>query len=272
MLTDACALIDSHCHPHFPPLGEDIAGVVAAMREHGVVHALAVATCLAEVNTVKRLVTKYGDFFSTACGVHPTTDKNERVSVDDLVRLCVDESVLAIGETGLDFFRDEVPEAVQRERFAVHIAAARELHKPLIIHTRDSLDSVLDMLRAEKADEVGGVLHCYTGDVDGARRGLDVNFMVSFSGIASFKKAEQLREVARYIPASRYLIETDAPYLAPTPYRGKTNTPGYVRFVAAAVAAARGYSEAQVAAETTANFRQLFNVRSFGGLPFCAKI
>ena len=143
-------------------------------------------------------------------------------------------------------------------RFAAHIAAARRLQKPLIIHTRDSMAATLDMLKAENAKEVGGVLHCYTGDTDGVRAALDINFIVSFTGIISFKKSDNMREVAKLVPADGYMVETDAPYLAPVPQRGKTNTPAYVRHVAEALAVARKTSLEQIAHETTQTFNRLF--------------
>lgn len=253
---DAGHLVDSHCHPHFPPLGEDADKVVETMRAHGVFRALAIATTLGEAATVSRLAAAYPGVFYAACGIHPTTDEDADAAT--LTQLCADKSVLAVGETGLDFFRDGVPAATQRRRFAAHIAAAVALNKPLVIHTRDSLDATLDMLRSEDAGRAGGVLHCYTGDMDGVRRALDINFMVSFSGIVAFKNAHTLREVARFVPSAHYLVETDAPYLAPPPHRGKINQPGYVRYVAAAVAQARNCPETQIAAETTANFNRLF--------------
>ena len=256
MNTNSCALIDSHCHPHFPPLGDDIAAVLEDMRTHHVAAALAVATCADEVATVKSLAANHPGVFYAACGVHPTTD--EDADAKTLAQWCDDDIVLAVGETGLDFFRREVDEERQRRRFSAHIEAARRIGKPLIIHTRDSIDATLEMLEQENAADIGGVLHCFTGDARQMRRALAINFYVSFSGIVSFKNAGDLRDVLKQTPPQYYLVETDSPYLAPTPHRGKTNTPGFVRHVAAAAAQARNCSEEQVAAETTGNFNRLF--------------
>lgn len=258
MTTEAYSLIDSHCHPHFPPLGADLTAVRTTMDEHRVSGALAVATTSLEWPVVKRLAQDYKGLFYAACGVHPLSGANEPDDEQALTAACDDPQVLAVGETGLDFFHRQDTEAMQRRRFAAHIAAARRLKKPLIIHTRDSLAATLDMLIAENARDVGGVLHCFTGDAKDARAGLNLNFVVSFSGIVTFKKSEAMRAAAAAVPADGYMIETDAPYLAPAPHRGKTNTPGYVRYVAETLAAVRGQSPAQVAAETTATFNRLF--------------
>jgi TatD DNase family protein len=227
------------------------------MREHEVSAALAVATTHMEMEAVRGLAKQYPGIFYAACGVHPLSNDTEDDSEAALVQACGGD-VLAVGETGLDFFRGQETEAMQRRRFAAHIAAARKLQKPLIIHTRDSQDAVLDMLRAENARDVGGVLHCFTGDAKQARAGLDINFVVSFSGIVTFKKSIAMRDVARLMPADGYLVETDSPYLAPVPYRGKTNTPAYVRYVAETIATVRGQTLAQTAAETSATFNRIF--------------
>lgn len=249
-------LIDSHCHPHFPPLGADPAAVVAEMDAQQVAAALAVATTQQEWTTVCQLAAHYPARFFAALGIHPTTD--EPLDEDALHTAAQNPAVLAIGETGLDFYRNTVDEAQQRRQFAAHIRVARAVKKPLIIHTRDSLDAVLDVLQKENAQDIGGVLHCWTGDAQGVAAAVAINFCVSFTGIVSFKNAEVLRAVVRTTPADAYMVETDAPYLAPVPQRGKTNTPGYVRYVAQAVAAARNTTTAQVAAETTATFHRLF--------------
>ena len=251
-------LIDSHCHPHFLPLGDSVETVLADMTAAGVQAALAVATSEQEAQEVLALCKKYPERFFAACGIHPLSDDDEKDDDEAVIKLCADEKVLAVGETGLDFFRAGDSKAAQRRRFAAHIAAARRLQKPLIIHTRDSIAAVLDMLRAENASEVGGVLHCYTGGTEGAKAALDINFIVSFTGIISFKKSDDMRAVAKFVPADGYMVETDAPYLAPVPHRGKTNTPAYVRHVAEATAAARGVSLSQVAIETTQTFNRLF--------------
>ena len=259
MPIDECALIDSHCHPHFPPLADDIAALRAQMAEHNVATAVAVATKRAEFPVVCQLAADYPGEFYAACGVHPKTD--EDISASALAEVCAPPAVLAVGETGLDYSARDgecIPRATQQRRFAEHIEAARLAGKPLIIHTRDSLDDTLALLAECRGGEIGGVFHCYTGDINGARRILDLNFHLSFTGIVSFKNAAVAREAAGYVPADRYMVETDSPYLAPVPYRGKVNTPGYVRYVAGALAALRGCSEAQIAAESGATFRCLF--------------
>ncbi len=259
MTTAEYSLTDSHCHPHFPPLGEDIAAVCDDMRKNNVGRALAVATCGAEWTTVQNLAREHKDMFFAACGVHPLSSEDETDDESALINACDLEEVLAVGETGLDFFRGKDTETMQRQRFAAHIAVARRLKKPLIIHTRDSLKEVMDMLRAENARDAGGVLHCFTGESKDVSAALDINFVVSFSGIVTFKKSEDMRAIAAKVPSDGYMIETDAPYLAPTPYRGKTNTPGYVRHVAEVVSAARRQTPAQTAAETNAVFDRLFS-------------
>ena len=254
-----CSWIDSHCHPHFPPHGDDVAATVATMREHNVYSALAVATCRAEWKKVLHLARDNAGVFYAALGIHPLAEDDEPISESELIHACEDSSVLAIGETGLDFFRGKESEKIQRERFAAHIAAAKQLRKPLIIHTRDSIAETLNMLRAENARDAGGVMHCFTGDAQEMKRAADLNFVVSFSGIITFKKSDAMRAVAKAAPADGYMAETDAPYLSPVPHRGKPNTPGYVCHVGECIAAARGISAMQAAAETSATFRRLFH-------------
>lgn len=238
----------------------------ADMENNGVTAALAVATNRGEWETVKRLATDHPGAFFAACGVHPLAEfsDSDGDGEDDLVQACDAPEALAVGETGLDFFRGRETEAAQRRRFAAHIAAAKRLRKPLIIHVRDSMDETMDMLRSENARDAGGVLHCFTGGEEDIKAARDINFIVSFSGIITFKKSDAMRAACAAAPADGYLVETDAPYLAPEPHRGKTNTPGYVRYVAEAVAAARGQSLEQTAAETSANFRALFRPPAAG--------
>ena len=250
-----CALVDSHCHPHFPQFSGNIAAVRAGMREHNVAAALAIATTSAEFSTVKQLAADYPSEFYAACGIHP--NNSEDISAEALQAACADETVIAVGETGLDYHHEGDRDS-QRHRFVLHIEAARALGKPLIIHTRNSLDDTLAVLAGCDVGEIGGVFHCYAGDVDGARRILDLGFCLSFTGIVSFKNAAAVRAAAAYVPSDRYMVETDAPYLAPVPHRGKCNTPGYVRYVAQAMAAARNSDEAQVARESSATFVRLF--------------
>lgn len=257
MTTAAYSWIDSHCHPHFSQLG-DFAEVRAAMHENNVAAALAVAIGGDEWTKVRLLARENPGVIYAACGVHPLAAADETDDETTLIRACDHAEVLAVGETGLDFFRGKDSEKMQRQRFAAHIAAARHLRKPLIIHTRDSQAETLEMLRAENARDAGGVLHCFTGGEEEMRAALDLNFIVSFSGILTFKKSDALRAVAAATPADSYMVETDAPYLSPAPHRGKTNTPGYTRFVGEALAAARGISAAQAAAESTATFMRVF--------------
>ena len=260
MTTETYSLIDSHCHPHFPPLGENIAAVRAEMAKNQVAAALVVATCGSEWARIKLLAEEHPGVFYAALGVHPLSgEEGEKADEQILAKACGSPEVLAVGETGLDFFRGRESETAQRRRFAAHIAAACRLQKPLIIHSRDSLPSVLDMLRAENARDTGGVLHCFTGELADAHAARDINFIVSFSGVITFKKSAALRETAAALPSGGYLVETDSPYLSPEPHRGKTNTPGNVRYVAEAVAAARGQSVAETAAETSAAFARLFS-------------
>lgn len=258
MNSETCSWIDSHCHPHFPQIGGDLTAVRETMKQNNVCAALAVATGGDEWQTVRRLTQDFPGEFYAACGVHPLSDENEADDEQTLMRECSHAEVLAVGETGLDFFRGE-NEAAQRKRFAAHIAVARRLNKPLIIHTRDSHAAVMDMLRSENAKDVGGVLHCFTGTAEQARDALDINFVVSFSGILTFKKSKEMRKVIAALPADSYMVETDAPYLSPAPHRGKTNTPGYVRHVGEAAAAARGSSLSQTAKETCETFVRIFN-------------
>lgn len=253
---DLPSLIDSHCHPHFPQCG-DLAEVVAEMRAANIGAALAVATSRDELPVVAALPEQHPGRFHAALGLHPLGD-DYAATADEIAEWCRPGHVLAVGETGLDFFRGRETEDAQRRLFAAHIAAAKMLGKPLVIHTRDSADAALAMLKAEGADAVGGVLHCFTGDIRQAQAALDINFIISFSGVVTFKNADNIRAVARWVPADSYMVETDAPYLAPVPHRGKTNRPAYVRETARAVAVVRGADEATVAEETTNNFNRLF--------------
>jgi TatD DNase family protein len=196
---------------------------------------------------------------SASVGVHPDGTGVEEPGVDQLVELAGRERVVAVGETGLDYFRVEGDVEWQRERFRRHIRAAREVNKPLIVHTRAARDDTLKIMAEEGAAEAGGVLHCFTEDWEMARAAMDMNFYISFSGIVTFKNARELQEVARRVPMERMLVETDSPYLAPVPKRGKTNQPAYVRYVAEFIAELRGESLASVADATTRNFYTLFS-------------
>lgn len=253
--------VDSHCHLAFPGLVERIDAVLGAMAQAGVARALCICTTVEEFPVVHRLAIGHSNLWATA-GVHPDNEGVTEPTVDDLVRMAALPRVVGIGETGLDYYRlngrsiDDM--AWQRERFRTHIRAARASGLPLVIHTRSASEDTLGILREEGAEAAGGVFHCFTETMAVARAALDLGFMISFSGILSFKNAEDLRSVARMVPLDRCLIETDSPYLAPVPYRGKTNQPAYVPHVAAALAQAKGLDIELVAAETTRNFDRLF--------------
>lgn len=253
--------VDSHCHLAFPGLVERIDEALAAMRAARVERALCICTTVEEFPVVHRLAMSHDNLWATA-GVHPDNEGVTEPSVDDLIAMAAKPRVVAIGETGLDYYRlngrsvDEM--AWQRERFRRHIRAAVASDLPLVVHTRSASEDTIRILKEEGAERVGGVFHCFTETQSVARDALALGFHISFSGILSFRNAEDLREVARMVPLDRCLIETDSPYLAPVPYRGKTNWPAYVPHVAEALAQARGESVERIAAETTRNFDRLF--------------
>jgi TatD DNase family protein len=251
--------VDSHCHLSFPELAGDLAGVLARMQAAQVQAALTVCTTLEEFPRVLATA-RAADCLWASVGVHPDNTGVQEPRVDDLVRRADDPKVVAIGETGLDYYRLAEPLDWQRERFRVHIRAARECGKPLIIHTRAAAADTLRLMREEKAAEVGGVMHCFTETAEVARQALDLGFHISFSGIVTFKNAVELQATAMTVPIERLLIETDAPYLAPVPHRGKSNEPAFVPFVAHKLAQLRAVEPAQVAAGTTENFYRLFNI------------
>ena len=250
-------LVDSHCHLDFPDLIENEADVLERMAENGVTHALCVSVKLETLPAVIGLAERHGNLFASV-GVHPDNADCEEPDEARLLALAAHPKVVAIGETGLDYYWHKDAPEWQRARFRTHIRAARRCAKPLIIHTRDSAADTLRLMREEGADQAGGVMHCFTETREVAADALDLGFHISFSGIVSFKNAEALRDVARFVPSDRLLVETDAPYLAPMPFRGKTNQPAYVRHVAQAVADARGESLASVAEATSRNFFRLF--------------
>jgi TatD DNase family protein len=233
---------------------------MAEASEKGIEHMLCVAIDLESYPKMRDLVDGY-DNISVSVGVHPNERDCQEPTSDELVELAKDSKVVAIGETGLDYYRSEGDLTWQKERFRRHIQAAKRAGKPLIIHTRESRDDTLAILAEERADEVGGVLHCFTEDWDTARRALDLNFYVSFSGIVTFKNAAVIQDAAKKVPEDRLLIETDSPYLAPIPYRGKPNYPFHVYHVAEFIAKLRGVSLDYLAALTTKNFYSLFAVQ-----------
>jgi TatD DNase family protein len=249
--------IDSHCHINFPDLAANIDQHLAAMAENKVTHALCVAVNLPELPSVLALADAHANIFASV-GVHPDYEDTVEPSVEQLVELAKHPKVVAIGETGLDYFRLQGDLEWQRERFRVHIRAAKQAGLPLIIHTRSSAADTIRILQEEGADEVGGVLHCFTETWEMAQAAMELGFYISFSGIVTFKKAVELQDVARRVPLNRMLIETDSPYLAPVPFRGKQNQPAWVRHVAESIADLRGVSVNQIADASSANFFKLF--------------
>jgi len=250
--------IDSHCHLDFPELAADRAAILSLMRENRVTHALTISTTLKTFPAV-RAVAEANDNMWCSAGVHPDEQVDDHeVSLDELLAMADHPKVVAVGETGLDYYRLPEPLDWQRERFRIHIRAAKQTGKPLVIHTRSASADTLKLMREEGAAEVGGVMHCFTESQEVADAALAMNFHISLSGIVTFKSAKDLKEVAKKIPLDRLLIETDSPYLAPTPFRGKMNQPGYVRYVAEHIAELRGITVEEVASATTANFFKLF--------------
>ncbi|WP_126445245.1 TatD family hydrolase [Sulfuricystis multivorans] len=252
-------LVDSHCHLDFPELAENLHDLLAAMAQADVGWALCAGVTLERFPAMLALVRSASNLFA-AVGVHPDTEYSERdPDAKTLLELANDPRVVAIGETGLDYYRLEGDLEWQRERFRTHIRAARLCSKPLIIHTRSAAADTLAILKEEGAEAVGGVFHCFTESAQIARTALDLGFYISFSGIVTFKNAIELKEVAKMVPLERMLVETDAPYLAPVPYRGKVNQPAYVRHVAEEIARLRGLTLDAVAEQTTENFFRLFS-------------
>jgi TatD DNase family protein len=253
--------VDSHCHLTFPGLHERIDEVRAAMAAAGVDRALCICTTIEEFPAVHRLALQHSNFWSSV-GVHPDNEGVTEPGVDDLVQRAGLPRVVAIGETGLDYYRlngrSIADMAWQRERFRNHIRAAQTTQLPLVVHTRSASEDTLGILREEGADRVGGVFHCFTETMAVARAALEMGFHISFSGILPFKNAADLREVAHMVPLDRCLIETDSPYLAPAPFRGKPNMPAYVPHVAAELARIKGVKIEEVASATSANFERLF--------------
>lgn len=249
--------IDSHCHIDFPELADDLEGVLTRMDDNGVSHALCVSVNLDDFPRLLLVAESRPNLFASV-GVHPDHETAQEPSQQTLVTLAAHPKVIAIGETGLDYFRLTGDLEWQRERFRTHIRAARACNKPLIIHTREAAADTLRILREEGASQVGGVMHCFTESWKVAEAALDLGFYISFSGIVSFKKAVQVHDTARRVPLDRILIETDSPYLAPVPFRGKLNQPAYVKHVAEAVAALRGTKPEAIGTASTENFYRLF--------------
>lgn len=251
------ALVDSHCHLDLEPLRDDIDGVLQRARAGGVTHMLCVCVKLEDFPRIVELSRRHAHVFASV-GVHPNERGVREPDEDELVSHAADRYVVAIGETGLDYYRVEEGREWQQERFRRHIRAAKACGKPLIVHMRAAAADTLRIMREEQAQDVGGVMHCFTGDWPTASAAVELNFYISFSGIVTFKNAAALRTVARRVPGERLLVETDAPYLAPVPHRGKTNEPAFVRHVAEQLASVRAQSLEALGAQTTTNFFTLF--------------
>jgi TatD DNase family protein len=255
--------VDSHCHINFEGLAERLPQVLENMRSHDVTHALCVSVDFETLPSVLEVAEAYDNVYASV-GVHPDHEDAREPTVAELIELAGHPKVVAIGETGLDYYRLEGRSVAdmewQRERFRTHIRAAKAVGKPLIVHTRASSDDTLRIMEQEQAHVPGGVMHCFTEPWPVAERALAQNFYISLSGIVTFKSATDVQDVARRVPLERLLIETDSPYLAPVPYRGKPNEPAYVSYVGRFIAQARGISDADLGAATTQNFFRLFGI------------
>ena len=255
--------VDSHCHLSNPELTDRLTDIRADMQAAGVGRALCICTTLEEFDRVHSLALAHDNFWASV-GVHPDNEGVQEPTVADLLSRAALPRVVALGETGLDYYRlngrSEAEMEWQRERFRVHIRAAHRTGLPLVIHTRSASRDTLDLLTAEGERRVGGVFHCFTETLEVARAALDLGFYISFSGILTFKNAQDLRDVARFVPLDRCLIETDSPYLAPAPFRGKTNTPALLPWVAKQMAELKGVSVEEIGRATTDNFESLFKI------------
>lgn len=250
--------IDSHCHLNLLANEEGgLDAIIAQANEAKIDHMLCISVDKKSCKEVLHIAENYPNI-TASVGIHPNVDKLENFTVDELVSLAQHEKVIAIGETGLDYFRSEGDLVWQRDRFRVHIEAAKQLKKPLIIHTREARDDTMTILEQQGAEQAGGIIHCFTENWQTAQRALALDFYISLSGIVTFKNALELQEVAKKLPLDRILIETDSPYLAPMPHRGKTNKPAYVKHVAEFVAQLRGDTVENIAQQTSANFHRLF--------------
>ena len=251
--------IDSHCHIDFPELMDNLPELLRNMQANQVTHALAISVDVADWSRIKTIIETYPHIYGSV-GTHPDYPDVHEPTVAELVAMLQHPKVIATGETGLDYFRLSGDLEWQRQRFRNHIRAAIETSKPLIIHTRDAQDDTIAIIKEENAAQVGGVMHCFTEDTTMARLSLEQNFYISFSGIVSFKNAAVVHETAAYVPLERILIETDAPYLAPVPHRGKVNQPAWVSHVAERIAQIKGVSVEEVGRVTSDNFRRCFGL------------
>lgn len=255
-------LIDSHCHLDridLAPYQNDFARFMDDVRNNQIDHLLTISIDLESYPGMLSLVSGYPQI-SVTVGVHPNEQGGREPTIDELISLGRLDKVIGIGETGLDYFRSEGDLSWQQERFRTHIAVAKTLKKPLIIHTREAKSDTLRILKEENASEVGGIIHCFTEDWAFAKSALDMNFYISFSGIVTFNSAKEIKEVAKKVPVDRFLIETDSPYLAPVPHRGKSNYPTYVRFVAEHIADLRNTTFISIGNQSTENFKHLFKL------------
>jgi TatD DNase family protein len=250
--------VDSHCHVNFPELAAQMPDILARMKNNGVGRALCVSVNLPDWPGLLKLVEQHDELYASV-GVHPDYEDTIEPTVEDLIERSAHPKVIAIGETGLDYFRLTGDLSWQRERFRRHIRAARDTQLPLIIHTRSSSQDTLDIMKDEGAQDARGVMHCFTESWEVAQASMDLGFYISFSGIVTFKKATELQEVARRMPLDRILIETDSPYLAPVPHRGKLNDPSKVIHVAEMIATLRGTTVKEIEEASTKNFFNLFN-------------
>jgi len=246
-------IIDSHCHLD----RLDWSTALLHAKENHVYEYLCVCIDLENFPAILNIAETEKNVYASV-GVHPTEHQEQAVSEKSLLTLAQHPNVIAIGETGLDYFHCKGEMTWQQERFRRHIGVANIIKKPLIIHTREARDDTIQIMREENASAIGGVMHCFTETKEMAKQALDLNFYISFSGIVTFKNATALQEVAQYVPMDRILVETDSPYLAPVPFRGQTNQPAYTRYVVEKIAELRGISAERVAEQTTKNFRQLF--------------
>ncbi|MCX7121036.1 MAG: TatD family hydrolase [Gammaproteobacteria bacterium] len=254
--------IDSHCHPYMldlPSYDNNFDRFMLETKQAGVNAMLCVAVDMISAKKCAEIASKYENVYCSV-GSHPSEKEEDDLSVETLCELAKHPKVVAIGETGLDYHYNSDKLEVMRQRFRDHISAAKLTKKPLIVHTRNASEDTLKIMRDENANEVGGVMHCFTESLEMAKASLDLNFYISFSGIITFKNAKELVEVARYVPLDKILIETDSPYLAPMPFRGKQNEPKYVRYVAEKIAEIKNISIEEVATATSDNFRSLFQI------------
>lgn len=255
-------LVDSHCHLDqldLTPYENNLGKALQFAKEQGVGHFLCVCITLQDFPHMMEIIHPYENV-SASVGLHPNECVEQEPTSETLIQLAQNPKIVAIGETGLDYFRSQGDIEWQRKRFREHIKAAKVTKKPLIVHSRQAKEDTLKILKEENAAEIGGVLHCFTEDMDMAKAAMDLNFYISFSGIVTFNNAKEIQKVATEMPLNRMLLETDAPYLAPVPHRGKSNQPAFVQYVAAFIAKLRGIDIEVLAEQTTKNFSELFGL------------